>query len=90
MLTNPRSCHVQARSKAKDQGITNVEFIKADLEALELPLGRFDAILMSSAVPYLSDAVSAFEQFRSWLKLGGRLVLNTPQACAQYIQRNQG
>lgn len=70
---------MQAKAKAQQLGLRNVEFLGRDLEMLVLPEGRFDLVLVSAAIPYLSDIPAAIRRFRSWLKPGGRFVCNTPQ-----------
>ncbi|KAK9785864.1 hypothetical protein WJX73_006029 [Symbiochloris irregularis] len=69
----------KAKAKAQQLGLRNIEFIEGDLETVKLPEGKFDLVLVSAAIPYLSDIPAAITRFRSWLKPGGRFVCNTPQ-----------
>eukprot|EP00887_Chlorella_sp_A99_P000740 scaffold5.g740.t1 len=80
----------QAEAKARRAGLRNVSFVAADVEGWQPPelaqgspggLGerqRFDAILCSSALPFLQDARAALAAWRGWLRPGGRVVFNTP------------
>ena len=51
----------------------------ADVEEHSFSEGSFDAILSSSAIPYLQHVPRTFERFCAWLKKGGSFVFSTPQ-----------
>ena len=69
----------QAAAKAREQGLKNLELREGDVENAVFP-AHFDAILLSAAIPYLADIPAALHRFCTWLKPGGRLLCNTPQA----------
>ena len=82
------SVGLQAVAKAGQLKATNVEFIVADVEDYTFPDGSFDAILSSSAIPYLQHIPRTFERFHAWLRKGGRLVFNTPEVrIAHHLMR---
>lgn len=51
----------------------------ADVEEHSFPEASFDAILSSSAIPYLQHVPRTFQSFRTWLKRGGSFVFSTPE-----------
>lgn len=54
-----------ARSRAREQNITNVRFVKGDMtKSGELPLKSFDVVMSTLAVHHLST-IELFHQFRS-------------------------
>jgi ubiquinone/menaquinone biosynthesis C-methylase UbiE len=55
----------QAQNKIDAEGLSNVELVEADAEALSFPAYSFDAILCSSAIGYLTDIPAAL---RSWYR----------------------
>lgn len=71
---------IQARRKADQLGLSNVELLSGDVETVELEEATFDRILCSSALLYFQDLQGTLGRFCTWLKPGGRLCFNTPQA----------
>lgn len=66
----------QARAKAVQRGLGNVEFRKMDAVSLEMPDGIFDAVISSLGTPQgASDDDAALIEWRRVLKPGGRLCL---------------
>jgi ubiquinone/menaquinone biosynthesis C-methylase UbiE len=61
----------QAQQKVKALGLTNIKFEEADADEQKLRESRFDAILCSSAIVYLTDIPSSLRQWHSALKPGG-------------------
>ncbi|BCL34315.1 class I SAM-dependent methyltransferase [Nostoc sp. MS1] len=61
----------QANSKIDALGLTNIEFLLADAEALAFPANSFDVILCSSALIWMSDIPSALRLWYKLLKPGG-------------------
>jgi 2-polyprenyl-3-methyl-5-hydroxy-6-metoxy-1,4-benzoquinol methylase len=51
-----------------------------DVESMELPFeeGSFDIVLLGDVVEHLRDPVAALARLRPLLRVGGRLVLSTP------------
>ncbi|KAL4439900.1 hypothetical protein ABPG75_002901 [Micractinium tetrahymenae] len=72
----------QAALRAQEQGVTNVRFLAADIEGCDFTDGRFDAILCSNALPFLTEIPAALAMLRRWLRPGGRLVFNVPKGFA--------
>ena len=64
-----------ARERAAQQGISNVEFKRLDLEWIDLPTASVDAILCRWAVMLLVDPASALSECRRVLRPGGRLAM---------------
>lgn len=62
-----------ARSKANILGLNNIEFILADVEALDLPANSFDRIFCSSAMIWMSDLIGALKLWYRFLKPEGLL-----------------
>ena len=70
----------QAALKAREQGLQNVIFLAADVEECEHEEGSWDAVLCSSALPFLADIPAALAAWCGWLADGsGRLVFNCPK-----------
>ncbi|KAL4421210.1 hypothetical protein ABPG77_010085 [Micractinium sp. CCAP 211/92] len=72
----------QAAMKAEEQGLSNLRLLAADIEQCDFSEGRFDAILCSNAVPFLTDIPAGLAMLRRWLRPGGRLVFNAPRGFA--------
>lgn len=65
-----------AQEKLAASGLQNVEFIEADAELIDFERNRFDVILCSLAICYLTDIPTALHKWHSFLKPGGKLVFN--------------
>ena len=78
-----------AAAKARDAGMANAEFVAADIDSWEGGSGgRFDAVLCSSALPFLPDIPAALQRWRGWLRpAGGRVAFNVPRVseCIQSL-----
>ncbi|HEX4978845.1 MAG TPA: methyltransferase domain-containing protein [Acidimicrobiales bacterium] len=72
-----------AAKAAADSGLTNVEILEADGEALDrLPAGTFDAVVSRVGLIYFPDQQRALAGMRRALREGGRfaaIVYSTPQ-----------
>jgi ubiquinone/menaquinone biosynthesis C-methylase UbiE len=66
-----------ARRRAEEAGVTNVTFRQAALETLDLPEGRYDAILALNLLHLLEDRQGAIRALVRALKPGGVLVTST-------------
>ena len=62
-----------AQERAADQGLSQVEFLEMDAEALELPNGSFDAILSRWGLMFLPHLDEALNKMYHLLLPGGRL-----------------
>jgi ubiquinone/menaquinone biosynthesis C-methylase UbiE len=66
-----------ARRRAEEAGVTNVTFRQAALETLDLPEGRYDAILALNLLHLLEDRQGAIAALARALRPGGVLVSST-------------
>lgn len=62
-----------ARARAAGLGITNVDFIHADVQVHNLGQGRFDAAYSRFGVMFFADPVAAFANIHKALRPGGLL-----------------
>src|SRR5262249_5808123 len=60
-----------ARRKAAREGIDGIHYQVADLEAIDLPRGRYDVVFASASVHHIRDLERLFEQVAATLKPGG-------------------
>ena len=70
-----------ARSRAAAQGVDNVEFKSLNLEWIDLPTARVDAILCRWGIMLVTDPAAAAQECRRVLAPGGRIaaaVWDTP------------
>lgn len=68
-----------ARTRAAKEGLTNVEFVRADAQVHPLAAGSFDVAISSFGAMFFNDPVAAFANIRRSLRDGGRLALMTWQ-----------
>ena len=74
-----------AEERARDAGLSNVDFIEADTEAVELEPDHYDVVLSRAALMYASDPQDVVRHLRQALRPGGRLavaVWSTPDKVA--------
>ncbi len=64
-----------ARSRAREQGIENVEFRQLSLEWIDLPVASVDAVLCRWGVMLVLDPAAAAGEMRRVLRPGGRLAV---------------
>ncbi|CAA3004964.1 methyltransferase domain-containing, partial [Olea europaea subsp. europaea] len=62
------------------QRYPNIRFQVADAQAADFEPECFDAILCSNGLLYMADVPGAVSSWASWLRPGGKLCFNTPQA----------
>ncbi len=74
-----------ARRKAADEGVDNVEFLRADAQVHDLGEHRFDSAYSRLGVMFFADPVAAFANIRRALKPGGQLVF----LCFQPLAANE-
>lgn len=72
----------QAKIKAAQQALTLIDFLVGDLEDIDLPSDVFDIIFVANAFAYIADVPALLRRMHAWLKPGGRLIGNNPQACS--------
>jgi SAM-dependent methyltransferase len=63
----------RARASAAEEGVANVEFLRADAQAYPFPAAGFDVALSRFGVMFFADPVVAFGNLRSAVQTDGRL-----------------
>jgi ArsR family transcriptional regulator len=63
------------RSRAKQQGIANIETVEGDIEDLPLPDASHDVVVMSQALHHVNDPDKALREARRVLVPGGALLV---------------
>ncbi|MFI6866008.1 class I SAM-dependent methyltransferase [Nocardia sp. NPDC050406] len=66
----------RAERKARHLGLTGIEFVEADIQALPFPAGEFDLCLCVNGLHCLPGPASAVRELARCLTPGGRLVGN--------------
>ena len=64
-----------ARGRARDLGVTNVEFKRVELEWIDLPTASVDAVVCRWGLMLVPDPASALQEARRVLRPGGRIAL---------------
>lgn len=67
----------QARCKARQRGIGNVEFLRMDMEALEFPDLHFDAATCSFGLFFIDEMEQGLRHIASKVRPGGKVVIST-------------
>jgi ubiquinone/menaquinone biosynthesis C-methylase UbiE len=65
----------QARARAAQLGVTNVDFRTIDAESIDLPTAHVDGVLARWVFMLLADPAAALRETRRVLRPGGRLAL---------------
>lgn len=65
----------QAKRKARAAGLSNIELIEADAEALEFPNDSFDRVLCCSALPLMTNVPADLRLWHRFLKPDGLIGL---------------
>lgn len=76
---------VRARQRADEAGMSNIEFVHADVQTEDFGETRFDAAFSRFGVMFYAEPVLAFANVRRSLRHGGRLAF----ACWQHIFANE-
>ena len=66
-----------ARAKASAQKLQNVEFRKADMEALGYPDASFDAVVCVFAIFFVPDMIKQVKELWRMVRPGGQLAITT-------------
>jgi ubiquinone/menaquinone biosynthesis C-methylase UbiE len=69
----------QARRKAAEMDIRNVEFLERDMQDLALPIGGFDAAVCSFGIFFVEDMVRLLAHIASTVRPGGEVAVSTFQ-----------
>jgi ubiquinone/menaquinone biosynthesis C-methylase UbiE len=64
-----------AETRARAGGLSNVSFVEADIETLELAPASLDVVLSRAAIMYASDPCETLRRLHSALRPGGRLAV---------------
>jgi len=72
----------EARRRARTEGLTNVEFLRADAQVHAFERAAFDVVISRFGVMFFADRPAAFANIGSALGRGGRLALLVWQANA--------
>jgi SAM-dependent methyltransferase len=64
-----------AETRARAGGLSNVSFVEADIETLELAPASLDVVLSRAAIMYASDPCETLRRVHSALRPGGRLAV---------------
>lgn len=70
-----------ARHRAAAAGLTNVEFVRADVQVADL--GSFDRVISRNGTMFFGDPAAAFANLARMLRPGGRLVMQVWQPYAE-------
>ena len=64
-----------AETRARAAGLSNVSFVEADIEALELAPASLDVVLSRAAIMYASNPLETLRRLHTALRPGGRLAV---------------
>lgn len=67
----------QARRKAHQSGLANIEFVEADMTSLDYPEARFDAVMCVFGVFFVPDMESLVAELWRMVRPGGTLAVTT-------------
>jgi ubiquinone/menaquinone biosynthesis C-methylase UbiE len=68
----------EARRKAADAGLRNIDFVEADAEHLAFPRDSFDFIFCASGIVFMSCIPRALRHWFGFLKPGGVIAFDAP------------
>jgi SAM-dependent methyltransferase len=71
-----------ARRRAADEGLANVEFVRADVQVADLGDARYDRVISRNGVMFFGDPVAAFTNLARAMRPDGRMVLMVWQSMA--------
>ena len=64
-----------AETRARAAGLSNVSFVEADIEALELAPASLDVVLSRATIMYISNPLETLRRLHTALRPGGRLAV---------------
>jgi arsenite methyltransferase len=62
-----------ARRNAREAGVTNVEFLKGQIEAIPLPAGSVDVVISNCVINLAADKPAVLREIARVLRPGGRM-----------------
>lgn len=65
----------QAKARVAREGLKNVRFVEADLQALPLPAGKADLVVLSQSLHFVTDAAAVLDEAARLLKPTGRVIV---------------
>jgi SAM-dependent methyltransferase len=65
------------RERARQAGLENIEFIRADASSLDFPAGSFDAALSRWGIIFEPDGEQAAARVRAFLRPGARMAISS-------------
>lgn len=65
-----------ARNNARKLGITNVGFVRSDLENIAIPGGIADLVISNCTINHAADKLKVWKEIYRMLKSGGRFVVS--------------
>jgi ubiquinone/menaquinone biosynthesis C-methylase UbiE len=65
------------RQKAKKKGLTNIKFVTGDMERLDYPDNRFDAVVSVFSIFFVADMVKQVRELWRMVRPRGRLAITT-------------
>ena len=66
-----------ARSKAKERGLTNIEFRAGDMTQLPFDDGSFDVVVCVFGIFFVPDMEAALRELKRVLRSGGKVAITT-------------
>jgi ubiquinone/menaquinone biosynthesis C-methylase UbiE len=72
----------RAKRNAEKLGITNVSFLKSDLERIAVPSGIADLVISNCSINHVADKQQVWNEVYRMLKSGGRFVVSDIYATA--------
>ena len=72
----------KARRNAKKFGVTNVSFVRSELESLQLPDNTADLVISNCTLNHAADKQAVWNEVYRILKTGGRFVISDIYATA--------
>ena len=67
----------QAKNKASDKALNNIEFLQMDLEQLTFPVASFDVATSSFGLFFLEDMTKGLTKIAAAVKPGGKVAIST-------------
>ncbi len=66
----------KARKTAENLGVTNVRYLKNELEKIEIPSNSVDVVISNCTLNHASDKQAVWNEIYRILKIGGRFIIS--------------